>query len=154
MVPIPCHSLCDVVWCCTHGLDSCNSARACVICLCDHIDLQVFGSSGRVDFWISLQPEAEAGLTEAAQGWAVELLCNGEGAAEHIARFARDGRYASMPHSQWAVVDFYTPGRGPPAREDSPTLQGHLFYIEFKDAFLSANVWKGTQLLKANVKLR
>lgn len=125
-----------------------------MICLCDHIDLQVFGSSGRVDFWINLQPEAEAGLAEAAQGWAVKLLCNGEGAAEHNARFARDGRYASMPHSQWAVVDFYTPGRGPPAREDSPTLQGHLFYIEFKDAFLSANVWKGTQLLKANVKLR
>uniref|UniRef100_A0A7S0RE04 Uncharacterized protein n=1 Tax=Chlamydomonas leiostraca TaxID=1034604 RepID=A0A7S0RE04_9CHLO len=114
----------------------------------------VFGSSGRVDFWVSFSED------EVERGWAVELLCSGAAAAEHAARFtAPGGSYASLPHNKWAVVDFYPPSisnihRPAPVHVDCSDPHGAFFYIHFHDDFSAADVWKGTQLLKANVKLR
>eukprot|EP00197_Chlamydomonas_leiostraca_P005347 CAMPEP_0202861592 /NCGR_PEP_ID=MMETSP1391-20130828/2940_1 /ASSEMBLY_ACC=CAM_ASM_000867 /TAXON_ID=1034604 /ORGANISM="Chlamydomonas leiostraca, Strain SAG 11-49" /LENGTH=633 /DNA_ID=CAMNT_0049541007 /DNA_START=188 /DNA_END=2089 /DNA_ORIENTATION=+ len=114
----------------------------------------VFGSPGRVDFWVSFSEE------EPERGWAVELLCSGAAAAEHAARFtAPGGSYASLPHNKWAVVDFYPPSisnihRPAPVHVDCSDPHGAFFYIHFHDDFSAADVWKGTQLLKSKVELR
>ena len=55
----------------------------------------VYGSSGYLDFYIN------GGLR-----WGVELRIEGKRSADHVARFASDGRYSNIPFTHWAIIDF------------------------------------------------
>ncbi len=69
---------------------------------------QVFGAKAFVDFWVSKPGSSLA--------WAVELLCEGDRAKEHQQRFEPGGRYADLPMTNFALIDFRC--------ADSPRLQG------------------------------
>jgi hypothetical protein len=65
---------------------------------------QVFGSSGCIDFWITLGQSTTEDRPDV--GWGAELLRDGDEAEEHAARFAEGGKYAVMPMSHYALIDF------------------------------------------------
>jgi hypothetical protein len=74
---------------------------------------------GEVDFWINSDLE-----------WAVELLRQGSGKGEHIARFKANGVYRDLEPKHWRVVDFRPDGVKPRREHDyvavilSPSCDG------------------------------
>ncbi|POM66509.1 Hypothetical protein PHPALM_17622 [Phytophthora palmivora] len=50
--------------------------------------------SGEIDFYLN-----------GSLRWGIELLVNGDGIGEHMARFAEDGKYAALAVKDYAVVD-------------------------------------------------
>ena len=87
--------------------------------------VQVFGSKGFVDFWVSLSPTT---------GWAIELLRNGDRSTEHAARFAKGGIYEGMPMTAFALIDFRQ-GQG------HKTVQPGFLHVVFNSNFSEASVW-------------
>ena len=86
----------------------------------------MFGTSGRVDFWIK--------FLGSDIGWAVELLRDGDRAENHLARFASGGSYHCMPASQKAVIDFYAPNQS--LKEVLPGMVYVFFEPDFAAAFV------------------
>ncbi len=82
--------------------------------------------SGEVDFWINSDLE-----------WAVELLRQGSGKGEHIARFKQNGAYRDLQPKQWRVVDFRP-------HETQPRREQDYVAVIFSPTYDRATVLLGT----------
>lgn len=82
--------------------------------------------SGEVDFWINSDLE-----------WAVELLRQGSGKGEHIARFKQNGAYHNLQPKQWRVVDFRP-------HETQPRREQDYIAVIFSPSYDRATVLLGT----------
>ncbi len=98
----------------------CVGAHICI----GYVSAQVFGTSGRVDFYISLSDDT---------GWAIELLRDGDRAQEHATRFAEGGKYADLPMSKYALIDFR-----PPGGSSVSVHRDNFFYVTFREGYKSA----------------
>ena len=90
---------------------------------------QVFGSLGRVDFWIQFPATGSNNI-----GWAIELLRDGDRAGEHQSRFLPGGSYTGMPFSQSDVIDFRS------AKKQTHVHLPGMVYVHFSDDFRTAFV--------------
>jgi hypothetical protein len=90
--------------------------------------MQVFGSSGYVDFWI--------GLSETT-GWAIELLRDGDRRREHVERFVPGGSYSSLPYTRHAVIDFSRKANNSISCLELPDT---VYYVTFSEDFTEATL--------------
>ena len=97
-----------------------------------HDAVQVFGSRGFLDFWISIS---------STTGWAIELLRNGDRSAQHAARFSENGIYSGIPMTAFALIDFRQ-GQGPGAVLQR--LPG-FWHVVFDPDFSQASIWSSVE---------
>ena len=77
---------------------------------------------GLVDFWVR------------PVDWAIELLCDGRGLAEHERRFLPGGRYNLWEFKQYALVDFRSEGGASPSKPRDTNCYHVLFESQYEFA--------------------
>ena len=105
---------------------------------------QVFQSRGYADFYVRFSQDPQLGE---APGWVIELLRDGDRAAEHAARFEPGGKYSSIARTDFCLIDFRAPSVGSPA---IPTLPKY-YYVSFSQDYSTATF---TRPNSTSVKLR